>query len=358
MKTRLTPPEIRDYRAHTREETLPARSLQQRVRKKLAQHAIKRLFSAIFRSLGELFRAHARIKASQGVFAHRTQRPGDAETNTTTAHPQHGTTETAITSAPKNRTKNAHFSPAKAMAVSNHRASSPAAPTRSSRGRRRDPISTHSHAIPPTHTSRLDTQSLKFQAIHRATNHRRQTTRQHARPHRCGGRRRAWLRRPWAAAGPGQATHRHPRPIGGRREACGAWPGFETTRRTNHQHTRPHRCGGRRRPGCGTRGRQQGLARQHTGTPTDWRPPRGLQGLAGLRTDAPSEARGADGERAGRPRGGRRSGGAPSSPAPRSTTRPWGASTTRQRVGRLAAPHPSTPIVQQAITLSPAPRRG
>ena len=224
MKTRLPPPEIRDYRAHTREETLPARSLQQHVRKKLAQHAIKRLFSAIFRSLGELFRAHARIKASQGEFAHRTQRPGDAETNTTTAHPQQGTTETAITSAhpqqgttetaitsaPKNRTKNAHFSPAKAMAVSNHRASSPAAPTRSARGRRRDPISTHSHAIPPTHTSRLDTQSLKFHAIHRATNHRRQTTRQHA---------------------------------------------------------RPHRCGGRRRPGCGARGRQQGLARQHTDTP-------------------------------------------------------------------------------------------
>ena len=253
-----------------REKTLPARSLQQHVRKKLAQHAIKRLFSAIFRSLGELFRAHARIKASQGEFAHRTQRPGDAETNNTTAHPQHGTTETAITSAhpqhgttetaitsaPKNRTKNAHFSPAKAMAVSNHRASSPAAPTRSARRRQRDPISTHSHAIPPTHTSRLDTQSLKFQAIHRATNHRRQTTRQHARPHRCGGRRRAWLRRPWAAAGPGQATHRHPRPIGGRREACGAWPGFETTHRAKlaartasgragrrpraHQAARPH----------------------------------------------------------------------------------------------------------------------
>ena len=41
----------------------------------------------------------------------------------------------------------------------------------------------------------------------------------------------------------------------------------------------------------------------------DWRPPRGLVGLAGLRADVPSEARGADGERAGRPRGGRRSGG-------------------------------------------------
>ena len=44
--------------------------------------------------------------------------------------------------------------------------------------------------------------------------------------------------------------------------------------------------------------------------PTDWRLPRGLAGLAGLRADAPSEARGAGGERAGRPRGGRRSGGA------------------------------------------------
>ena len=43
--------------------------------------------------------------------------------------------------------------------------------------------------------------------------------------------------------------------------------------------------------------------------PPDWRPSRGLQGLAGLRDDAPSEARGADGERAGRPRGGQRSGG-------------------------------------------------
>ena len=32
----------------------------------------------------------------------------------------------------------------------------------------------------------------------------------------------------------------------------------------------------------------------------DWRLPRGLQGLAGLRADAPSEARSADGERAGR----------------------------------------------------------
>ena len=35
----------------------------------------------------------------------------------------------------------------------------------------------------------------------------------------------------WAVAGPGRATHRAPRPIGGRREACGAWPDNEPTRR-------------------------------------------------------------------------------------------------------------------------------
>ena len=40
-------------------------------------------------------------------------------------------------------------------------------------------------------------------------------------------------------------------------------------------------------------------------SPPDWRLPRGLRGLAGLRADGPSEARSA-----GRSRGGRRSGGA------------------------------------------------
>ena len=43
-------------------------------------------------------------------------------------------------------------------------------------------------------------------------------------------------------------------------------------------------AGGTGGPGCGARG-QQGLARQHTDTPTDWRPPRGLRGLAGLRAE-------------------------------------------------------------------------
>ena len=70
-------------------------------------------------------------------------------------------------------------------------------------------------------------------------------------------------------------------PVGG----GGAWPGFETA----HHHAAPQAPlvwrvpegpEGTRGPGCGTGGR--------------WR------GLAGLRDDAPSEARGADGSRAGR----------------------------------------------------------
>ena len=48
-----------------REKTHPTLPLQQHFRKKLAQHAIKRLFSAIFRSLGELFRACALIEPSR-----------------------------------------------------------------------------------------------------------------------------------------------------------------------------------------------------------------------------------------------------------------------------------------------------
>ena len=64
---------------------------------------------------------------------------------------------------------------------------------------------------------------------------------------------------------------------------CGARPDNEPTPRTTRRHTRHRRCGGRRRDGragCGARGRRRGLA--------------------GLRGDAPSEARCADGSRAGR----------------------------------------------------------
>ena len=82
-------------------------------------------------------------------FALTTRQRGDIETNNTTAHPQQGTAETGITSAQAKCTKNAHFSPAKAMAVSiprrhkrakaitvsNHRSTWPTAPGCDTRGR-------------------------------------------------------------------------------------------------------------------------------------------------------------------------------------------------------------------------------
>ena len=104
--------------------------------KKLAQHAIERQFLAFLSTLGELFRAHAHTGPSRAnFFAHRTQPRADFETNNTatttdmgqretaitTARPSTATAETAITSAPKKRSKNAHSSPAKAMAVSTRR---------------------------------------------------------------------------------------------------------------------------------------------------------------------------------------------------------------------------------------------
>ena len=88
-----------------------------------------------------------------------------------------------------------------------------------------------------------------------------ETTRRSApQPHRCVGRRRDLPRCRWAVAGSGRASRRRTEPensdqaplvwrapegsaavpVGG----GGAWPGFETTRRSAPQ---PHRCGGRRR---------------------------------------------------------------------------------------------------------------
>ena len=89
-----------------------------------------------------------------------------------------------------------------------------------------------------------------FEATRRATSATRR--------HWCGGHRRdpwAWLRCPWAAAEPGQASHsdlapqvwRAPKrpaavPVGG----GGARAGFEATRRATSATWR-HWCGGRRR---------------------------------------------------------------------------------------------------------------
>ena len=72
---------------------------------------------------GELFRARTHIRPiSAKNVAHEARQHSDVETNNTTAHPQQGTYETRITSASEKHAKNAHFSPAKAMAVSTNQA--------------------------------------------------------------------------------------------------------------------------------------------------------------------------------------------------------------------------------------------
>ena len=153
-------------------------------------------------------------------FAHRTQKHGDIETNNTTARPQQGTAETDVTSAPKNCTKNAHFSPAKAMAVSiprrhkrakavtvsveaqparakatgvsHHRATWPAplfVPTTTMCPKRRPPRPKHPDFA---HFHRGGPQFGRITPQHRAI----------------GGRRRDLPRCRWAVAGPGRASRR------------------------------------------------------------------------------------------------------------------------------------------------------
>ena len=153
-------------------------------------------------------------------FAHRTQKHGDIETNNTTARPQQGTAETDVPSAPKNCTKNAHFSPAKAMAVSiprrhkrakavtvsveaqparakatgvsHHRATWPAplfVPTTTMCPKRRPPRPKHPDFA---HFHRGGPQFGRITPQHRAI----------------GGRRRDLPRCRWAVAGPGRASRR------------------------------------------------------------------------------------------------------------------------------------------------------
>ena len=85
-----------------------------------------------------------------------------------------------------------------------------------------------------------------------------------------------WPRHLWAA---GHAAV----PLGG---------GLAWLRADALSHAQQHGAAGVKGAGGtgGARGRRRGLARQHTDTPTDWRPPRGLRGLAGLRDDALSHA--------------------------------------------------------------------
>ena len=76
------------------------------------------------------------------------------------------------------------------------------------------------------------------------------------------GRKRAWLRHPWAAGPDRGARGRQGLaavPVGGGR----AWPGFETTHpatRQRHSAADVEGAVGTGEPGCGARGRRQGLA--------------------------------------------------------------------------------------------------
>ena len=136
-------------------------------RKNSPSTAQKRRIWGVLSALGELFRAYTTKHRRRATnIAHSMQKHGDIETNNTTAHPQQGTTKTAITSAPKKCTKNAHFPPAKAMAVSiphrhqqakatmvsNHRATWPTGPGRSAGGPFRAHVNpmTCAWAVPPT----------------------------------------------------------------------------------------------------------------------------------------------------------------------------------------------------------------
>ena len=76
-------------------------------------------FGRFFVHWANFFALTPTIRPSRAnFFAHEAQQHSDIETNNTTARPQQGSLETGITSAPKNCTKNAHFTPAKATTVS------------------------------------------------------------------------------------------------------------------------------------------------------------------------------------------------------------------------------------------------
>ena len=161
------------------------------------------------------------------------------------------------------------------------------------------------------------------------------------------------------SSGPGRGAGRSSGPgrgAGGRRRGLA---GLRDTATSNTSAIRPHRCGERRRdlPRC--RWAVAGPGRgNHTDTPTDWKPPRGLRGLAGQRVDAPSEARGADGERAGRPRGGRRSVGATSKVARQAAPRATQTRGSPRGPPRVHAVSGILSAVAQPPPRRPGPRSG
>ena len=98
-------------------------------------------------------------------------------------------------------------------------------------------------------------------------------------------------------AGPGRASRRRAE----RSSRRGRRAGGQASRRTEVWRGAPHGS----LAGCAERSSLGWRLRCRWSWSPDRRVVRGLQGLAGLRGDAPSEARGAVGERAGRPRAAR-----------------------------------------------------
>ena len=161
------------------------------------------------------------------------------------------------------------------------------------------------------------------------TTSRRAEHNQPRRPHRCGGRRGDWRAQEGLAAvpvgggGAWPGSTQTPRPIGGRREACGAWPGFEPTRRAKL------------------------AARTASG--------RAGRAAAGDLSGQQAATRCADGSRAGRhPR-------AHQAARPASThndTRPRPVSRPRPRHAHAAPFTTAPPAIRRSCPRDPQPRRG
>ena len=128
----------------------------------------------------------------------------------------------------------------------------------------------------------------------------------------------------------------------------GAWPGFETTRRNNQQHTRPHWCGGRRRdlPPCrwavarpGRASRRRAERSSQRGRLAGGPPPTGTHSGRALR----------------HPKHQRRH---TATPAQHNETRPRPVSRPRPRHAHAAALSTAPPVIRRSCPRDPQPRRG
>ena len=147
----------------------------------------------------------------------------------------------------------------------------------------------------------------------------------------------------------------------------GAWPDNEPTRPATRQHTRPHWCGGRRRdlPRCRWAAARPGRASRrraepHISAPTPlvWRAPEGPEGTGGLRGAAPNEVRtpslagGRDLRRPEHPWGHKQH-----HSSTDNETRPRPVSRPRPRHAH-AAPFTTAPAIRRSCPRGPRPRRG